>query len=366
MKRSLAFLPVALLLASVVGTARAQTQPAYTHEAAEKLYRGAKYAEDQALCTQAIAAIEKSNGPKAWQLAEPLTDLATLYMRQARYAEAKQAIDRADSVLDKNVPAQALIYARLGINKGWRLYTFGETEGGLKVFQEALGLLDKFAPEPSIDRAELINNIGLMYESQGEKNEDDELTQKARIDLLRGWEMRRQLTGDYSPESGESLNNLSMHLFFNPQSGDDLRLGLRTLRKSLEVATKVYGESHPETAVSHAVLAMALLVTGSTDEAEKEIRIAIPMTQKFLGDRHPDLAMELSTLGHVLQKQAHFDDAEKKFLEALSIQEEVYGKTHRNIVSTLESLKTLYEEKGDPAKAQDMEKRIAKISGKDI
>ena len=269
--------------------ALAQTAPAkYSHEAAEKLYRQAKYADDEALCTAAVADLEKSLGNKAWQIAEPLNDLATLYMRQARYAEAKQVIDRADSLLDKKVPAQALLYGRLGINKGWRLYVLGETDGGAKVFEEALALIEKFNPGESIDRAELINNLGLMYESQADKAEDDALMEKARAYIFRGWQMRRSLTGDNSPETAESINNLGMHLLFNAQGPDEPDLALRTLRKALDMALKIYGESHPETAVSHATLGLALFMHGKIDEAEKEVRFAIPMTQKFLGDKHPD------------------------------------------------------------------------------
>jgi tetratricopeptide (TPR) repeat protein len=134
----------------------------------------------------------------------------------------------------------------------------------------------------------------------------------------------------------------------------------------MEVAIKVYGESHPETAVSHGTLALALLLHDKTDEAEKEVRIAIPMTQKYLGDKHPDLSYELMTLGRILQKEKNFDDAEKKFLEAEQIDEDVYGKTHKNVLSSLKALKILYDEKGDAAKSQEMEKRIDKLTGKDI
>jgi tetratricopeptide (TPR) repeat protein len=205
-----------------------------------------------------------------------------------------------------------------------------------------------------------------MYEDQGEKDEDDALIAQARRCLLQGWEMRRDLTGDLSPETGESLNNLGMHLLFNGQDAAESEFAVKILRRSLDVAIKVYGESHPETAVSHATLGLALLLHDKADEAEKEVRLAIPMTQKYLGDKHPDLAYELVTLGHILQGQAHFDDAEKKYLEAEAIDEDIYGKTHQNVIPVLQALKNLYDDKGDPAKAQEMESRIEKLSGKDI
>ncbi len=366
MKRALTLLAAALVMAASQA-AFAQTAPAkYTHEVSEKLYRQGKYALAETLCKQALVDLEKARGAKAWQLAEPLIDMATLYMRQARFADAKLVIDRADSLLDKTQPDQALLVGRLGINKGWRLYILGETPAAAKVFEEARDLVEKFAPGDSIDRAELINNVGLMYEDLGDKDTDDALIAQARTCLLQGWDMRRRLTGDESPETGESLNNLGMHLLFNGQNPGEDEFALKILRKSLETAVKIYGESHPETAVSHGTLALALLLHGKTDEAEKEVRIALPMTQKYLGDKHPDLSFELMTLGRILQMQTHLDDAEKKFLEALAINEEVYGKTHPNLVPTLQALKKLYDDRGDAAKSQDIEKRIEKLTGKDL
>src|SRR3954452_6961330 len=115
MKR--AFFPLSMLLLAAVPCA-GQTAPArltsfYTHEGSEKLYRAAKYTEAESMCKQAVAEIEKARGSKAWELAEPLNDLATIYMRQARFAEAKQVIDRAGGVLDKTKADQVPMYARL-------------------------------------------------------------------------------------------------------------------------------------------------------------------------------------------------------------------------------------------------------------
>jgi tetratricopeptide (TPR) repeat protein len=360
-----------LLTASVCPMARGQGAAGvintfYTHQGAEKLYRQAKYADAEAMCKQAISDIEKARGKQSYLIAEPLTDLATIYMRLARYMDAKQVIDRADALLDKSKPEQALLYGRLGINKGWRFYTLGETDAATKVFEEARSVIEKNQKGDSIDLAEIINNLGLMYEEIGEKDENDTMIKQARICLLRGWESRRTLTGELSPETGESLNNLGMHLLFNADDPDNVMLGLNTLKKSLEVATKVYGENHPETAVSHATLAMALYMTDDREKAEKEIRIAIPMTQRFLGDRHPDLAFELTTLGRILQEQSNFDEAEKDFLQALDITQEVYGKTHPNVVPSLETLKRLYDAKGDSARSQEIQKRIERLSGKEM
>ncbi len=173
----------------------------YTHQGAEALYHAARYTEAEAMCNQAITAIEKARGAKSPELAAPLNDLATIYLRQSRFADARAVIDRAESVLDPAIPEQALLLARLGINKGWRLYSLGETEAARKVFEESRALLEKNQKGDSVDLAELINNIALMYEDSATENGDNAQQALARRMLFQAWDMRRKLTGDDSPES---------------------------------------------------------------------------------------------------------------------------------------------------------------------
>jgi tetratricopeptide (TPR) repeat protein len=357
---------------SPAASAVASSQPAvitwYTHEGAESLYRSAEYDKAKAMCTQAISLIDKARGPSAPEIAEPLIDLATVQLRLAQFAEAKAAIDRADSLLHADAPDQALLVARLGINKGWRLYSLGESEAALKVFHDARILLEKTLPKgtENKDLAELINNEGLMVEDLAEENDDEAGIAQARQMLIRGWQMRRRLTGENSPETAESLNNLGMSLLFNPTNQGDSELALKTLQKALDVSVQAYGTENPETAMSRTNLALAEISHDNYDDAEQQIKLAIPITQRFLGNVNPDRAFELTTLGRILQEQTQYDDAEKAFIEAVAINEKVYGKNHPNVATALQYLAGLYEAKGDEAKQLATEKRIEKLSDKGI
>ncbi len=347
----------------------------YTHAGADLLYRQAKYQAAMDMCNQAIRDITREKSAKAPELAAPLIDLATIYMRLAKYDDAKRVMDQAEGVLDKSKPDQALLLGRLGINKGWRLYTLGQTDAATKVFENARELLEKnqSAAQPgpaataaAVDLAELINNLGIMYEDLGDREEDPDQIDKGRRYLLEGWMMRKRLTGEESPETAESLNNLGMHLIFNANNPSEMKLGLDTLKQSVELAKKVYGENHPETAMAHAALAMALYMLDQLRDSEREVRLAMPITQKFLGDSHPDRAFELMTLGRIMLQRDQFSGAEKNFAEALVIDEQVYGKNHPNLIPTLKMLKVAYDELGDSVKSLETQKRIEKLSGRDM
>jgi Tfp pilus assembly protein PilF len=337
-----------------------------THAGAESLYRAARYADAEDMCKQAIEAIEKARGKKSWELAEPLNDLATVYLRLSQFNEAKAAIDRAESVLNPEIPEQALILGRVGINKGWRLYSLGETEAAQKVFEDSRALIEKYQKGESKDLAELINNIALMEEESASDNDDEVMLAQARRMLLQAWQMRQRLTGLYSAETGESLNNLGMNLLFNPLRDSDSELAIPTLKKSLEIALKVYGEQNPETAVSRTNLAMAYLMHDDLEDAQQQLKIAMPITERFLGKNSPDRAYQLTCEGRILQEQTHYDQAEKAFTEAVAVNELVYGKNHPNVASSLEYLRNLYEITGNQAKQAEIQRRIEKLSDKGI
>jgi Tfp pilus assembly protein PilF len=351
--------------ATHAATKPAATAPQpYSHAAATALYRQGKYADEEALCRAAVTAIEKSDGDRSPQLAAPLDDLGGIYLRQGRFADAKAPLQRAESVLDKSKPADAIAYAHLCINKGWLQYSLGDIAGAEKVFIDGRTLLEKFQTAPSVDLAELINNIALAYEDN--EAEDKAKIAEAKVLLLKGWELRRKLTGPDSAESGESLNNLGMYLLFHSNDEEGISTALTTLKKSLALAEKVYGKDNPETASAHANMAIAYHLTRQDDLAESEIRLALPMTEKYLGKENPDRAYELQVLGQILQAQQKYREAEADLLEAVALNIRVYGPDHDFVASSLDYLDGLYQASGDTVSQRAVEKRIEKIRGRDI
>ena len=341
----------------------ATPEAGYSHEAATALYRQGNYAADEALCRAAIEKIQRED-PHSAKLADPLNDLAGIALRRGKFSEAKAPIEVAESVLDKSKAADAIIYARLCINKGWLRYSLGDVDAAEKIFVEGRDLLQKFQKSPSVDFAELTNNIALALED----NEDEDAAKiaQAKVMLLKGWQLRRKLTGEESAETGESLNNLGMYLLFHSEGEEDFLTAITTLKRSLAISEKVYGKDNPETAVSHTNIAMAYHLTQQDELAEPEIRLAIPMTEKFLGKENPDRSYELQVLGQIEQSQEKYKEAEANFKEAVTITEKIFGADHRFVASSLDYLESLYAANGKEAEQKAVQQRITKIRGRDI
>ncbi len=359
--------PAATTMAATAASQAAVLEK-YTHAAAVKLYRAGKYKQDEAMCLAAIAAIEKREGKGSRELAEPMDDLATVYLRLAKFGEAKPWIERAELVLDKTKPTDAILLGRLSINKGWRLYALQEVSAAEKAFEEGKALLEKNQKADSLELAEVINNLGLTYgdSDDPEAPASPERVAKAKVMLLKGWQMRRKLAGDNSPECAESLNNLGMHLLYHSEGEEDMETAFNTLKKALEVTEKVYGEDNPETAISHTNLASALHLTEDEAGADQHVKKALAMTEKWLGKDHLDRAYELQLQGTLLETDGKLPEAEASLKEAVRILEVVFGKDHVNVANGLEALRGLYETMGDEAKEKAVMERIEKLRGKEI
>ncbi len=342
--------------------APAPTPPGgYSHDAANKLFRAAKYTAAEAMCQQAVAAIERKSSPTDPALADPLNDLATVYLRIGRFDDARKLVDRAQPLLSPDIRDQAIVLARVLTNKAWRHYAWGETGAAQKYFTQARDLLEKNGQAQSLDMAEVINDLGLIMGDGDDKEQAD-----GRRLLFRAWEMRRKLASDLSPEAEESLSNLGMNMLFHSEASDDALLAINTLNKALDTAEKVFGPDHPETAMARANVAMADQMIDQTDKAESEIRKALAVSEKAFGPVSLDRASELQILGTILQAQEKFPEAETAFKESVAINESVFGPNHPFVGSALTYLQSLYEAMHDDAKTKQVKERAEKLRGTDL
>jgi tetratricopeptide (TPR) repeat protein len=119
-----------------------------------------RYAEAEPLLKRALAIQEKALGPDHPDVAESLNNLATLYAEQGRYAEAEQFYRRA-----------------------------------LAIREEALG-----PDHPKVGAS--LNNLAMIYESQGRQADAGPLCE-------RGLAIREDTLGRDHPDVGGSLNCLA-------------------------------------------------------------------------------------------------------------------------------------------------------------
>jgi CHAT domain-containing protein/tetratricopeptide (TPR) repeat protein len=103
---------------------------------------------------------------------------------------------------------------------------------------------------------------------------------------------------------------------------------LPSLRRMLEISSRVLGESHPRTATACNNLAYNLNAQGQFSEAEALFQQALESKRRVLGDLHPDTAFGCNNLAYNLNRQGKYAQAEPLYQKALDLFHQVLGETH--------------------------------------
>ncbi len=103
-------------------------------------------------------------------------------------------------------------------------------------------------------------------------------------------------------------------------------------------ATRVFGDSHVDTATSLNVLGDAQLRQGKYSEAQKNFAAALAIYEKRLGPDDVSTAAALNNLALVLEKLGDYPGAESLLRRSLRILEAKIGKQHPDTATTLSNL----------------------------
>jgi tetratricopeptide (TPR) repeat protein len=268
-----------------------------------------------------------------------------------------------------------------------------ETAQAIEYFHKAANLYKTFGDE--VDLASSLNNLALLYQSQGQY-------EKAEPLLVQVLEMRERLLEEEHPDVAQSLNNLaglyryqgcyeqaelllkralsiqekvlgSEHLdiatSLNNLAGLYDSQGLYAqaeplLERALVIREKALGSEHPDVAASLNNLAELYRNQGRYEQAKPLSQRALSIREKVLGSEHPDVAQSLSTLAELYRNLHLYEEAERLYKRALAIVEKVLGSEHPYVAASLNNLAELYREQGRYEQAEPLYKRALAIGKK--
>ncbi|HEY4395794.1 MAG TPA: serine/threonine-protein kinase [Polyangia bacterium] len=136
---------------------------------------------------------------------------------------------------------------------------------------------------------------------------------------------------------------------------------LRASSEGLALKERALGRDHPDVALSEGNLAVELEVLGRNQEALEHVDRSIEILQKFLGAGHPEFATQLSNRGEILNALGRSRDARASFEKARVIWERELGLEHRNLGYALTGIGVSYLSDADPVNAIAPLERAFKI-----
>ncbi len=171
------------------------------------------------------------------------------------------------------------------------------------------------------------------------------------------------IASHYSPgqEPAALDQALSAIAVFHATQGDYQR-ALRLQRTALDIALRIYGPDHRETAIDLGNLARSFSDLGRYADALPLEERALAITEAALGPDHPDTALCLGNLAATFSALGRYADALPLEERALAITEAALGPDHPDTSRRLGNVAATYGALGRSADALPLEERALAIT----
>ncbi len=312
----------------------------------------ARYAEAEAMLQRALELGDRSDREGRVQLATSLHELGSVYRRQGRYDEAepmyRRALDLRSAALGADAPEVAGSYNSMAI-LAWQRGRFDEAEA---LYKQALSIWEAAYGEDHSDVAKGLNNLALLY--QHLDRFDD-----ARPIYERAIRIYERILGPEHPRTANAVNNLAL----NHYEAGRLDEAEPLCRHALALREAALGPEHPEVARTLNNLANICRDLGRFDEAEPLYARALAIREASLGAEHEDVAWTLRDYGRLLQREGRADEAVAYYERAVEVFSRAKGAGHPDLEEILRDYAGALRALGRAAAADSLDRWAADAAG---
>src|ERR1700704_3847853 len=351
-----AFLVVPVI-AMVSAPLRAVAQPSDV-AAAQKRFQDLYAAGDYSAALaegQKTEAAAKRGGTNNFAYVSALNDLARAHQALGRYAEAAGMFKQVLGTLQKNLPAGDPRLAQPLANLATVYLLQANSVEAEKLYKQALEISTKAQGGSNQNVALLMSNLADVYKAQARYDQ-------AEAQYKRALDMAEKTAGPSSLLVALILNNLTKVYEDQSRFKEVEDAGWR----ALAIREKALGPNHPDVAASVNNLAHVYERLGRYAEADKLFQRSIEIWEKALGPKHPYLATSLLNLASVYADEDRFEEAEALNKRALGIREAAFGPNHSDVATVLNNLAAIYEAQGRSDELETHAKRALAIVTKTL
>ncbi len=293
-----------------------------------------------------LGILEGQDDPDPARIGLQTTKLAHVAISDGRYPDALALLDKAAGLVDPEEDPDS--YYSIMESQAIALRRLGRLAEAEQKIDLALAATE-VAPEVADDRATYLAVKGLIELGLGRGSE-------AVAVLTESLEMHQQQMGEDHPDTAVAHNNLALAL----RSEEDYEQALFHFERAVEIDRKVLGEQHPDYGLSLDNLALVKVAMNDLVGAEALMRKAIAIFEAANGELHPNVDVATTNLSFVLRMQGRFQQARAAATRALLLVEQRTGQGSVESVYPLRSLALLEVEVGDDERAiQHLEKAVA-------
>lgn len=297
---------------------------------------------------QAMELLKKS--PSTTNAANNFNNIATAYIRLARYDEARDYLLRALNIYERTVGSNGAECYDVLINLGTLHDTLEDFPKAIEYFKQALAVSEQTHGKNHPKIITPCISIGNNYA----KNADYDTALKY---LLRALMLLEETTDLDHPLCADCYDGLSGTYC----TMGNYPLALEYRQKSIMVVKKTKGEIHSDMAHEYANLGGIYSSMGDYDRALGYLLRALNIRKKAFGTEHPDTADSYSRLGTLYGDMGNYAEALDYGFRALRIREKLFGTDHPDVGLSLNEIGRIYSMLNDNEKCLDYQSRALKI-----
>jgi CHAT domain-containing protein/Flp pilus assembly protein TadD len=267
------------------------------------------------------------------RLVAEFRSIGICYRREGKFSEGEFNLKRAVEIAEKHLPAIHSERAKAYNSYGIYLLTTGKNEEALKLLHQSLDINQRIK---SLDAADNLNNIGIIYENMGDYAQAfDHYRQALQFNRTKIG-LNKLATANNFINLGTACIKLDRY--------DDAMLYFDT---TLAIYNKVLPKNHPEFAALYNNLGAVANVRGDYRTALEYFEMALKITEANLGENHPDVANIFANSGNLLLNRGDNNKALAFYKKAYDIRLRFFGKNNHLVARTCNYLGDCYLLKKD-------------------
>ena len=220
------------------------------------------------------------------------------------------------------------------LEAGWFIdYYLADYEEAIALYKRALRSAVEQFGDSHPDVATSYNNIGLVYNDQGNYV-------KALESYNKALEIYLSVFGDKHPNVATNYNNIAVVYF----SQGNYAQALEYYNKALEIYLSVFGDRHPNVATNYNNIGAVYFSHGNYAQALEYYNKALEIYLSIFGDRHPDVARSCYNIGAVYYNKGNYDQALEYYNKALEIYLSIFGNRHSYVAMSYNNIGGVYSD----------------------
>ncbi|MCB0492834.1 MAG: CHAT domain-containing protein [Cyclobacteriaceae bacterium] len=254
---------------------------------------------------------------------------AQALIRSGQLDKGRELLDQLSSSVDKFTTDKDFASAILSSLKGTLYLNEGRNDLALEALQSAINSFERSGKNNSLEAAEAIATLGIVYNVTGK-------SQQAEEQLLKALSLRKEALPESHELIAATYNDLGL-VYTNL----DTEKALDYYDQSLAIYQQLHDETHPKIAIANTNLGVIYRELEFYGDAVNSLETALGIWEKVYPQAHPSKAFVLSNLGQTYVKMGDTKAGAGYFDRALKMYEASYGKKHPDIASTLNAIGNL-------------------------